>query len=184
MGFYDGIEKEDAASDLGAFMRAGHYLAMITRVRSGASKKHSCDYVAFDMRVLHVYDDGDTPMVIKEGGTGNKDWTTDTKGKHYAGEEVSVQFLAKFVSAKRNAKAFFANAVGVGEGEITPDFCAQVEKKELLSGEVLEINNRMIEKKDGGPFTKIWAVRAVESDEFSKVIDAAVLERYLSPSSS
>ena len=183
MGFYDGIEKEDAASDLGAFMRAGHYLAMVTRIRSGTSKKHSCDYVAFDLRVLHVYPDGDTPMVIKEGGTGNKDWANDSKGRHYAGEEVSVQFLGKFVSAKRNAKAFFANAVGVDEASVTPDFCARVEKEQLLSGEVLEMNNRMIEKKDGGPFTKIWAVRAVESEEFSKVIDAAVLERYLQSSS-
>lgn len=179
MGFYDGIEKEDAANDLGAFMRAGHYLAMLTRVRSGTSKKHSCDYVAFDMRVLHVYVDGDTPMVIKEGGTGNKDWTPDTKGQHYAGEEVSAQFLGKFVSAKRNAKAFFANAVGVVESEVTPDFCALIEKDELLSGEILEMKNRMIEKKDGGPFTKIWVVRAVESEEFSKVIDPAVLARYL-----
>lgn len=183
MGFYDGIEKEDAASDLGAFMRAGHYLALLTRVRSGTSKKHSCDYVAFDMRILHVYEDGDTPKSIREGGTGNKDWVDDSKGKHYAGEEVTAQFLAKFVSAKRNAKAFFANAVGVNEASVTPDFCAKLEKEELLSGEVLELNNRMIEKKDGGPFTKIWAVRAVESDEFSKVIDSAVLERYLGSSS-
>lgn len=176
MGFYDGIDKEQAASDRGAFTRAGHYLALVNRIRSGTSTKHSCDYVASDMTILHVFDDGDSPII--EGPGGPKDWQPDPKGKHYVGEDVSAQFLGKFASAKRNYKAFIGNAVGVPEAQVTPEFCARVEKDELLSGEVIELNNRMIEKKDGGPFTKVWAVRSVPASEFSKLLDEKVAARY------
>ncbi len=177
MGFYDGIEKESAATDRGSYVRAGHYLALINRVRSGTSTKHSCDYVAIDMTVLAVMD-GDTPMMINPETGKPKDWVVDPKGVHREGEDISAQFLGKFASAKRNYKAFVANSVGVTEAEVTPAFCAQVEKDELLAGEVIELNNRMIEKKDGGPFTKVWAVRPVPASEFSTKLSESAADRF------
>jgi len=178
MGFYDGIDGEQAANDLGAWGRAGHYLVLLSRIRSGVSVKNSCDFVAADMTVLHAHDDSDKPMMVNPATEAPKDWVADPKGMHYIGEEISVQFLAKYQSAKRNYKAFIGNAVGVPEAQVTPQFCAQVESENLLGGEVLELNNRMIAKKDGGPFTKVWCVRAVPASEFAKVLDPKVAERY------
>ncbi len=178
MGFYDGIEKEDAATDRGAFVRAGRYLALINRVRSGHSDKHTCDYVAIDMTILHDFGDGEKSVIVNPETNNLKDWIEDPKGFHRAGEDVSVQFMGKHKSAKRNYKAFIANAVGVPEGQVDPAFCAQVESDELLSGEVIELNNRMIELKSGGPFTKVWAVRPVPASEFSKVLDEKVISRF------
>jgi len=178
MSFYEGIEKESAATDRGAFMRAGRYLAVINRIRSGRSDRHSCDYVAVDMTILHAYDDGERSMIVNPESGNIKDWVEDPKGLHRAGEDVSVQFMSKYVSAKRNYKAFVANAVGVTENDINPEFCRRVEEDELLSGEVVELNNRMIEKKDGGPFTKVWVVRPVPASEFSEVLAEAVAKRH------
>ena len=178
MGFYDGIENETAASDRGAYTRAGRYLALINRVRSGNSTKHSCDYVAIDMTIVHSFGDGELPMMVNPE-TGNiKDWVEDPKGYHRNGEDVSVQFMAKHKSAKRNYKAFIANSVGVPEAKVDNAFCALVESDELLAGEVIELNNRMIELKSGAPFTKVWSVRAVPASEFATVLDAKVIERF------
>lgn len=179
MGFYDGIEKETAASDRGSYTRAGRYLALINRVRSGHSENHSCDYVAVDMTILHDFGDGDRPMMVNPETSNPKDWVADPKGFHRTGEDVSTQFMSKHKSAKRNYKAFIANAVGVPEAQVTPTFCAQVESDELLAGEVVELNNRMIELKgNGGPFTKVWVVRPVPASEFAPVLSDAVANRY------
>lgn len=177
MGFYDGIEKEQAAGDLGAFVRAGHYLAMIERIRSGQTREN-IDFVAVDMRILHVFNDGDTPKVIDPKTGVVTDWIDDPKGQHRVGEQVSVQYLAKFDSSKRNYKAFIANSVGVSADEVTPAFCAKVESSELLSGQVIEMNNRMIETKAKKPFTRVWAVRSVEASEYSEKISEEIAEMY------
>lgn len=177
MGFYDGIEKEQAAGDLGAFVRAGHYLAMIERIRSGKTREN-IDFVAVDMRILLVYSDSDTPKIIDPKTGVVTDWIDDPKGLHKAGEQVSVQYLAKFDSAKRNYKAFVANSVGVGADEVTSAFCANVEENQLLSGEVVEMNNRMIETKAKKPFTRVWAVRPVPASEYSEKLDADIVEMY------
>ncbi len=178
MGFYDGIEKESAAGDSGSYVRAGRYLALITRVRSGTSKKHGCDTVSVDMTVIKDFGDGDKSMIVNPE-TGNlKDWVVDPKGAHREGEDISALFMSKYASAKRNYKAFIGNAVGVPEDQVTPTFCAQVESDELLAGEVIELNNRMIEKQDGGPFTKVWCVRPVPASEFSEQIDEKIVERF------
>lgn len=178
MGFYDGIEKESAAKDFGAFLRSGHYLARINRLRSGTSEKHSCDFAAVDVTILHVFDDGQKPMIVNPD-TGNcKDWVDDPKGFHTPGEEASTQFLGKHKSSKRNFKAFVARAVGVDAEQIDAAFCGQVEQNELLNGEVVEMNNRMIEKKDGGPITKIWVVRPVPASEFSKILEPKIAKRF------
>ena len=108
MGFYDGIEKEQAAGDLGAFVRAGHYLAMIERIRSGQTRE-SVDFVAVDMRILHVYSDSDTPKMIDPKTGAASDWIDDPKGLHKEGEQVCVHLLAKWPSAKRNSNPFGAN---------------------------------------------------------------------------
>lgn len=178
MGFYDGIDNNPAATDRGSFVRAGHYLVRIDRIRSGTSQNHSCDYVAIDMTVLHDYDDGDTPMMVNPETERPKDWVPDQKGPHRVGEQISAQFLAKHKSAKGNYKAFIANAVGASDKEVDAGFCLKIEQDELLNGSVVELNNRMIEKKDGGPFTKVWAVRRVEEDELSRVLPEEVVNRY------
>lgn len=179
MGFYDGIEKETAAGDLGAFVRAGHYLALVQRIRSGQTREGKHDFVAIDMRILHVFEiDSDTPKIIDPTTGVVTDWIDDPKGLHQAGEEVSVQFNGKFDSAKRNYKAFIANAVGVSTDEVTPAFCSQVEEDELLSGEVVELSNRMIETRAKKPFTKVWAVRPVPASEYSEVIDEEIAGMY------
>lgn len=178
MGFYDNIENEDAATDRGAYVRAGRYLALINRVRSGESKKHSCDYVAVDMTIIKNFGDGDPPMIVNPATGSNKDWVEDPKGHHREGEDISAQFLAKWPSAKRNYKAFIGNAVGVPEKQVTPKFCQDVEEGGLLAGEIVELNNRMIEKKDDAPFTKVVVVRPVPASEYSEQLADAIIERF------
>jgi hypothetical protein len=178
MGFYDDIDKEQAAGSRGEYARAGNYLFLITRLRSGTSKKDSSDYAAFDGIVLAVLPGGETPMIVNPATGNPKDWVEDPRGHNVVGEEVSISFMRKWQSARRNFKAFIANAVGVPPSEITPSQCQQVEDDQLLAGEVVQLKNTMTDKKDGAPFTKTWCVRRVEAAEYAEVLDPAVIERF------
>ena len=177
MGFFDPIDNTEAASNQGnyAFARAGHYIALIERLRTGVSKKHSCDYSAFDLRVLHVYDGGSEPMV-KDEATGR--WVPDPKGFHEPGEAISVQFMAKYSSAVRNSKAFLMGCTGYLESQITSALCAQLEQDQLLAGVAIELNNSMIELQNGNPFTKVWCVRSVPAVELRDTLSPEVAQRF------
>lgn len=175
MGFYNDIDKEESAQSRGSFARGGRYIALINRVRSGYSKQSSSDYVAVDLTVLKVLSGGDDPKIVGADGK----WADDPKGRHAEGEDISVMFMSKHLSAKRNYKAFVASAVGVQADDVTPEFCQKVESDELLSGEVVEINNRVVEtKKTGNPFTQVWVQRPVPAKEFAEALSTEIAERF------
>ncbi len=176
MSIYENIDKEKAASDFGAFARAGHYLALIHRLRSGNSTRHGCGVASVDMSVVHTFPDGDVPMIAPEQP---KKWVPDPKSFHKPGEQISACFLAKNQSAKRNLKAFLARALEEDENEITPTICTKIETENLLEGTVIELTNRMVQKSnDGGPFTKIWVARVVKAEEYSKLIAPDIAQRF------
>jgi len=178
MGFYDELENEQAAGQRGSFPRAGNYLVLINRLRSGTSKADGCDYAAIDVTVLMVLPGGAVPMVVNPK-TGNiKDWVEDPKGHNIVGEDVSLLYQRKYKSARGNFKAFLANATGIPADSLTGEQSKQIEEAQLLSGEVVEMTNVMIEKKDGGPFTKTWCKRVVDAAEYAEVLDPAVVSRY------
>lgn len=173
MGFYNDIDKEESAQSRGSFARGGRYFALINRVRSGHSKQQSSDFVAADLTVLKVLSGGDDPKTVDNGK-----WIDDPKGRHAEGEDISVMFMAKHLSAKRNYKAFVASAVGVQADDVTPEFCEKVESDELLSGEVVELNNRVVETKKGGAFTQVWVQRPVPAKEFAEALSPEIAERF------
>jgi len=177
MGFYDEIEKEEAAGARGEFFRAGNYLVLVSRMRSGTSENDGSDYAAVDANVIAVLPGGAQPKVVGPSGS-PKDWVDDARGHNVVGEDCVVLFQRKWKSARRNFKAFLANAIGVQAASLTGEQCKQIEEGELLSGEVLELTCTMTEKKDGGPFTKVWCKRRVEYAEFSEVVEESVLARY------
>lgn len=176
MGFYRKMEDVQAAGDRGNYTRAGHYLAIINRVRSGESQADNIDYAAVDMTVLHTFDDGDTPMHAP--GDNPKEWAEDPQGWHKPGEDIGVLYSSKFKSARPNFKAFIANALGVETDQITGKLCEEIESDDLLGGVVVELKNRMIAKSDGGPFTKVWCMRSVPAVEFAEILDEAVIEKH------
>lgn len=178
MGFYDEIEKEEAAGARGEFNRAGNYLILVNRLRSGTSEKDGSDFAAIDATILQVLPGGAMPMMINPATNNTKDWVEDPRGQNIVGEDISILYLRKYQSARRNFKAFLANAVGIPPASLTGDQCKQIEEGQLLSGEVLELTNVTIEKKDGGPFTKVWCKRRVDAAEYSEVLDPAVVSRY------
>lgn len=175
---FNGIENEEAARDFGKWMVAGHYLARIERVRADHSEKHNCDYVAVDMTILHTFEDGELPVIAGEQGP--KDWKTlSREAWHRPGTSASVQYLGKYKSAKRNLKAFLANATGENQSAITEAACAEIVGDNLLAGTIVELTNTVIAKQnDGGPFTKVWCNREVPASECATVLEPEIAKRF------
>lgn len=178
MGFYDGIEKVDASQDRGSFPRAGRYLALINRVRSGESNADSTDYAAVDVTIIKVLEGGTDPMMINPAGSGIRDWIVDPQGHHREGEDVGIVFMKKHLSGLPNYKAFLAAALDATADDVTGEVCTKIEEDQSLAGDVVELSIRTIAKRDGGPFTKVTCVRLVDKAEFLPMLSEAVIGRY------
>lgn len=178
MGFYDGIKDAKAASDRSPMIRAGHYLGRVDRVRSSNSRKGH-PYVAFDVTILHVYPDGDTPMMLPEGATPDAtNWVEDPKGKHSIGDSATLMWNSQFESAAGNYKTCLANALGISTDDITEELCAQIEKENLLAGTVLDIPVQIVETKAKRPFTKPWITSEVPASEYQNILTEATAQRF------
>lgn len=178
MGLFKDIESERAATDRTPFARAGHYLARIDRMREGEGQVDGIGYVAFDLTVLHVYPDGETPKTSPQNEP--RKWTDQGEdGWHKPGQEMTVFYKASWKSAQANLKAFIANAAGLEDHDVTEEACAKISANKLLEGEVVELQNRVVEiKKSGAPFTRIWCVRRVEGAEYCNIVSDEVAAKF------
>ena len=133
MGLFKDIEKERAATDRTPFMRAGHYLARINRMREGKGENDGVAYVAFDLTIMHVYPDGDTPKTSSQDAP--RVWTDQGEdGWHKPGQEVTIFYKASWKSAQANLKAFISNAGGLEDHEVTEAKCTEIRAKGMLDG--------------------------------------------------
>lgn len=160
------------------FLAAGHYFARIERTRAGYSEQQSCDFAAIDLTILHLFDDGEHPVIVPDKSK-PRDWKSLGEGGwHRPGQEVSVSYFSKFKSSKGNLKAFLMNAAGATSDQMNDENTAKIFEKGLLNGVVVELNNRVIEKGDGGPFTKVWCVREVPASEYCNVLSEEIAGRF------
>jgi len=171
MGMFDGIDKKQASSNGGSYVRPGHYFARVDRVKSGDSAQGSGEFVAIEMTILAALPDGDIP-VDEEFNLLSADYW------HKAGESVSHLLMAKHQSFQSNFKAFVANVGGVPEAEVNAERCTQVTQG-LFEGLLVEVRARTVKTRRGSPFTVVGYSREIPPDEVKKRVDAETLERVL-----
>lgn len=173
MGMFDNIENTVASSNGGSYVRPGHYLARIDRVKSGESQQGSGEFVAIEMTVLAALEDGDLPVDEDFNILGKEHW-------HRPGENVSHLLMAKHPSFQANFKSFVANVGGVAESEVTKDRCVQVTQG-LFEGLFVEVRARTVKTRRGSPFTLVGYSREVPPEEIRERVDLETLSRVLGP---
>lgn len=174
MGIFDNVENTQAANSGGNYIRPGHYLARVDRIKSGTSQTGAGDFVAVEMTVLEALPDGDVPVNENFEKLGEDQW-------HRAGEQVSHVLMAKHQSFLGNFKALVANIGGIAEAEVTRERCEAVTDG-LFDGLLVEVRARTIKTKSRGtPFTVVTYVREVPAQEVSERVDVETLSRVLGP---
>mgnify|MGYP003631491446 FL=1 len=171
MGMFDNIEKTAASSNGGSYVRPGHYLARIDRVKSGESAQGSGEFVAIEMTVLDALPDGDIPVDDQFNILSADYW-------HKAGENVSHLLMAKHQSFQSNFKSFVANVGGIPEAEVDAGKCTAVTQG-LFEGLIVEVRARTVKTRRGSPFTVVGYSREVPPAEIQERVDAETLERVL-----
>lgn len=160
-GMFDGIEEAKASFDAN-YMRAGHYIVRIDRVKADKSRKGD-GFVAFEMTILHVFDDS-------EG---------DKAALHRPGEPVTHMLMEKHDSFLGNLKSAIANCFGCDVTEVTKAVCVKVTgTDQALGGMIVEVRNRDITTRAGNPFTKVSYVREVPAVELADVLSEKILGQF------
>ena len=171
MGMFDNIEKTQASSNGGSYVRPGHYLARVDRVKAGVSQQDGGECVAIEMTVVETLQDGDIPV--------DSDFNLQTKDAwHRPGENVSHLLMAKHASFQSNFKAFVANVGGIPEGDINQDHCQKVTEG-LFEGLFVEVRARTVKTRRGTPFTVVGYSREVPPAEINERVDEETLGRVL-----
>lgn len=170
---FDGVEKAKASFDSN-YVRRGHYLALITKVKADQNRQDQ-DFVAVEMTILHTHSDGDGKELqgTEEAGT-NDTW-------HRAGEDVSHIMMKKHDSFLGNLKSFIANVMDVDPADVTKATCVKAccQPDQPMAGRVVELKNRVIQTRAGNDFTKVSYVRELEPKEYAGVVDQEIINRYL-----
>ena len=171
MGMFDNIENTAASSNGGSYVRPGHYLARIDRVKSGESAQGSGEFVAIEMTILDALQDGDIPVDDEFNLLDKDHW-------HRAGENVRHLLMAKHQSFQSNFKAFVANVGGIPEAEVNAERCTAVTQG-LFEGLIVEVRARTVKTRRGSPFTVVGYSREVPPSEIADRVNAETLERVL-----
>ena len=173
MGMFDNIEDAQTSSNGGSYVKPGHYLARIDRVKAGISQQDKKEFVAIEMTVLASLPDGDIPV--------DADFSLQTKDAwHRSGENVSHLLMSKHASFQSNFKAFVANVGGIPEGDIQKSHCEKVTDG-CFEGLFVEVRARTIKTRAGNPFTVVGYSREVPPSEISERVDEETLARVLGP---
>lgn len=159
MGMFDKVEDAKASVDGGSYVRAGHYIARIDRVKADKSQQNNDEFVAVEMTVLSTLPDGDIPVDADFNSLGKENW-------HAAGEQFTHLMMTKHASFLGNMKAFVANIGGMPEVEVDSDTCEEVTNG-VFEGLFIELRARTIRTRAGKPFTKVGYVREVPPLEIS-----------------
>lgn len=168
MGLFDGVENKQASHNGGNYVKPGHYLAILDRVKSGESAQGKGDYVAVEMRILEALPDGDLPLDDNFNKLTSDDW-------HRAGETVTHLMMSKHQSFLGNMKALVANIGGIPESEVTSDHCEKVTGG-LFDGLFIEFQARTIKTRQQKPFTVVGYTREVPAAEIKERVNADTLD--------
>jgi hypothetical protein len=169
---FDGIESpEIKASRDSNYLRRGHYLVRIDRVKSDKTRPpKNRPFVAIETTVVHTFADGDGRDLQGQMDQLDQQW-------HKPGDTPSQLLMADMDTFLPNIKSFVSNVMAVPESQVTVEACNEMCSEENpLGGMVVEVNNRMIKTTAGNDFTKINWVREWRPSEFSKVVDVDLLE--------
>ena len=149
MGMFSGISNARARFDQN-YAKQGHYLVRIDRVKADQNWKRQ-DYVAVEMTVLHVYEDG-------QG---------DPTQWHKVGENISD------VMSSGSATNADVEEVGEQEAEVV---CSE---SQPLAGLVMEIVNREIMTKQNQKLIVTVAYRGLATAaELGTVLAPEVIEQH------
>jgi len=160
MGLFDGIK--DAKASRGAnYVKAGHYLVLIRRVKQDKTRKGD-DFVAIEMVNL---------VTLAED---------PAEQAHRPGEQMSQLLMRKNDSFLPNFKAFVSNVMAVEESQVGEEEAMEVVSDEQpLSGRVVELQNKIVMTKKDTPFTLVNYVRSLDAEEIKEKIPADVIEKFL-----
>jgi hypothetical protein len=170
---FDNIENTQSSSNGGSYVKPGHYLARIDRVKAGISQQDGGEFVAIEMTILDALPDGDIPV--------DKDFNLlSADAWHRPGENVSHLLMAKHASFQANYKAFVGNVGGLPESTITKQHCEAVTEG-LFEGLFVEVRARTVKTRRGNPFTVVGYSREVPPEEIAERVDVESLARVLGP---
>lgn len=171
-GMFEGIESPDVkASRDSNYMKRGHYLVRIDRVKADQTRK-SRPFVAIECTVLHTFADGDGDEFQGDPEQLEQQW-------HRPGDTPSQLLMADRDPFLPNIKAFVSQVLAVPAVKVTVAECNKMCSEENpMGGMVAEVNNRVIKlEKTGNPFTKINWVREWKPSEFMKIVKVELLEQ-------
>ena len=149
------------------YERAGHYLQLINRCKTGTSRKGK-DFAVVEKTCVHVFDDKD--------GLG-----------HRVGEDLSWMLMVDNDYFQGDLCKFIGAVMGISPEEVEDEhgpliFEAEDDKSghdQPFAGLVVECKNMEIQKKNSdGVFTKIKHVRQVPASELLETLAPEVIDRY------
>lgn len=150
MGLFQKI-KDARASFQSNYVRPGHYIARIERVKQAKTRKDE-DFIAIEMKCIVVIDN--------DSGRGHK-----------VGEDMSHLLMAKNDSSIGNFKRFVMNVMEASEEEVTEEACEHiVSDNQPLCGLFAEVFAKEIVTKKGTPFTRIDYKRAVPKEDVKRLM--------------
>lgn len=135
----------------GNYHRAGHYIEQINNIKPGKNRKGR-PFIAFEMRVLHVFD--------------------NSNGGHISGENVTHLLMQDNDMFLPNLKKAICNLSKTPYDSLTDDMAKAVLSQGLLRGMIVEVFGNNITTRDGNPFTVI---------DYRREIPAADLLNILTP---
>lgn len=191
MGIYDRVDSAPPPATTTPFIRTGHYLGLIARIRSGKSADtRKGEFVAMDLNIIHTYTDGDPPVITEPGKP--TEWKPDPKGFHQPGEEVTIWYSEQKAWGMSHYRELIAQILGCKFAEVTGAICAQIEQETAagrgLAGLIVELRNPLLKLKGkdnafnaGAPFTRAHVVRVVPADEALKLVTPEIARRFFKP---
>lgn len=171
MGMFDNIENTQSSSNGGSYVKPGHYIARVDRVKAGVSQQDGGEFVAIEMTVVETLPDGDIPVDGDFNLLSAEAW-------HRPGENVSHLLMAKHASFQANFKAFVGNVGGLAESDIGKQHCEAVTNG-LFEGLFVEVRARTVKTRRGSPFTVVGYSREVPPEEVQERVDGDQLARVI-----
>lgn len=170
---FTGVEEAKASTDSN-YVRAGHYLARIDRVKADKTRPPAMrPFVAVEMSCLHAFADGE--LSLQHNG---EEWVGVNKW-HRPGEGFTDMKMADQDPFLGNMKALIAGVMGVDPNQVTEQDCKDVCKADQpLAGMVIEIRARDIVTKNGKPFTKVTYVREYPAETLQDVLSEDILNAF------
>lgn len=158
---FGGIDGKRASVNSDYF-RAGDYITYLKAFKQAPNRAGLVNIV-WEMVVVAVLDASTA--------------AAEPRGPHRVGDSVSwLLSPTKHDMALPNCKAALMTIIGVPEASITQEFCDQLSSAaQPMKGYFVQWSNRVIQSKNGNPFTVIKPVRKLSKVEVERMIPAQTL---------